>query len=214
MNDTLNTETPEQTEARIRSTGAQKALTLAPSVIGHVRGLILERSSGEAGIDVKVERTPLPTQKVDDADEAFAQLVDWVAYWAGEFKEPLPSTSRVWRAREDHIGFVAGTTEEGAGMLVRLQSLWLLARHDRIAAHDSAAVYFDDVRSIVFSLRAKYPTSPRPPRLVHPRPCPTCGEAAVHAEWRSGDLLDVEIKCEVCQATIEPTRVEIARWLS
>lgn len=212
-------ETPEQAEARVREVGARKALNAAADVIGHVRMLTLNVDGRtEAGIELRVESTPLHTEKVDAADEAFAQIVDWVTFWAAALGEELPSTARVWRARAEHVGFPAGTTERGARMLVRLQSLWLLTRLERIANSweeaDAARVFLDDIRTIVFTLRAHYPTSPRPQRLVHPRPCPGCGEAAVHAEWSSADVLDVVIACEVCEYRIEnPTAKEIAMWI-
>jgi len=213
MSESIDTETPEQAERRIRLLGSQKALALAPSVIGHVRGLILTSDGRtEAGEVIRTDRTPLHTGKVDDADEAFTQLVDWVSFWAETLNELPPTTTGLWRPREDVIGFPAATTAERATMTVRLQTMWLLARHERIALHPSAEEYQRDVMRIVFSLRATYPTTAIPERLVHPRPCPDCGEPAVHAEWKSGDETDVEIRCEVCGYEIEkPTPREISR---
>jgi uncharacterized Zn finger protein len=62
---------------------------------------------------------------------------------------------------------------------------------------------------------AKYPQAPRPQRAVIPRPCSTCGEHAVGATWRTADLLDVVVECEMCGQVYEPTdAMRTLGWLA
>lgn len=211
MNELL--ETDADRENRIRKMGAQKALGVAADVLAHVRALVTAGYASEGGVEVRVERTPLHTGRVDDADAAFVQLADWVEFWGEQFKAAYPRTTRTWRSGE-WMGFTAGTGPARARMQVQHFTLWLSARLEQIHIHPSGAEFEADVMRIVFSLRARYPMAPGPERLVHPRPCPECGEAGVHAWWRSGDVLDVQIRCEVCGHELAASPYEIERWLS
>lgn len=98
-------------------------------------------------------------------------------------------------------------------MLVRLQTMWLLGRHEQIAAHPTGATYLQDVAQFVFAINARYPSKEPRPKQVSPRPCPLCGEATVGAEWTSEDVLDVTVVCEHCGHQIDAKPSNILKWL-
>lgn len=233
MNPTIETPDAEAVEAEakaaahLRDMRSRKALGAAPGIIMHIRSLI-DGATGhtERGVELAEASTPLITQWVDDADDLYAQLLSWVSYWVDELHDQPPAAAPVaWRNFQDshrsagfadapQIGFRPGTTPDGAQILTRLQSMWLLTRADRIAAHSAAGVYQDDVARIVFALKGRYPTAPRPERSVSPRPCPACGEFAVSAEWIGEDVRDVLVKCENCGYEIPTVGSKVERWLS
>lgn len=219
--------------AHVRDLRARKALGIIPDVIFHIRTLI-EAAAGrsERGVEISVESTPLIAQWVDDSDELYANLVDWVGYWARQMETMPTATAAVaWRSFDDSHssignvdntvnGFKAGTTPAGARMLTRLQTMWLLGKNPQILLHPSASVYQDGITDIIYKLRSRYPTAPRPERLVSPRVCEVCGQPEMVAEWPedgSQDVHDVVIHCGGdlgCGRVIETTPKEIAKWLS
>jgi hypothetical protein len=106
----------------------------------------------------------------DASDELYAELVEWVVYWAGKLDgRRFPRTTAVaWRirhggrvARGEAYGFRAGTTVEGAALLTRLQTLWLLTRHDRIVAHPEGPGYVKFITETIWALRARFPMRER-----------------------------------------------------
>lgn len=212
-----------EAESRLRSDRTKKALGQASSLAAHLRRLVLETDGRtERGAEMPEAKTPLLTMKADDVDELYVRLLEWVGYWS-RFLEFMPTSTAVvawsrWnedQGQEQVIGFRAGTTAVGAGMLVSAQTMWLLIRHDQIALHPVAREYQDDVLQLVWGLRARYGLTPTRERLVAPRPCPECGEHAIRATWASEDVLDVEIGCEVCDFKPKAPRAsQIERWLS
>lgn len=209
--------------AVLRAERARRALQQAPEAAAHIRSL-LEPSDGrtERGAVFAVMTTPLHTGEADDADDLFARLVEWALFWADTLEvQPPASGVAAWQGWNEAAGetvvrgFKAGTTVEGARMLMRLQTLWLLTHHEKISGHESAEVYQDDVAELVRTVRGRYGLTAVRERMVRPRPCPTCGEAGVRAWWPTEDVLQVEIVCEFCHAPVEATRPsEMLRWVA
>src|SRR3712207_7745963 len=58
------------------------------------------------------------SQKIDDADEFYAQLIDWVTFWGAELDRPIPAAAHAARviANGEVQAFRAHTTPEGAGL--------------------------------------------------------------------------------------------------
>jgi hypothetical protein len=200
-------ETEEQKLARIRHLRAQRALRDAPGLIMYVRSLIDHTERGEVLAEYA---SPMRLTATDDADAFYTQLVDWVTNLAEQLDVAPPSTAMVasrnfQRAHQSAgftdgqvTGFRAGTTPEGAHMLVRLLTMWLLTHAERISGLPSAEEYETDVTGILWALRGRYPTAPRRRTDVTPRPCSLCGELSVGAEWFSADVHDVVVSCANC----------------
>lgn len=196
-------ETGEQRAARLQLWRAQDALRQAPEIAAYVRGLA---TSGrvEHGEVLSEFTSPLRLAPAAAADELYARILEWVAYFSEELQAPPPAFFPVaWVTQQKEQGFRAHTTAEGAGLLVRLQTMWLLVHGAQIKAHPAADAFQKDVIELVFTVRGKYPLSPRPERLVLPRACVVCGERAVRADWFSPDPLDVRVVCEVCGCELE-----------
>jgi hypothetical protein len=136
---------------------------------------------------------------VDESDAAYAQLLNWVAYWSETLHIAPPVTATyAWSNNREVQGFRAGVTPEGAAVLVRNSTMWLLLHQDKIERHQQAGAYFDDVAAIVWDLRKKFPRDGRGPRPVFPRPCPVCGDPSLGVEWRSEHLQDFIVVCSYC----------------
>ncbi len=136
---------------------------------------------------------------LDDSDSVYAQLVNWVDYWAERLSVAPPATLlAVWRNESDVQGFRGTVTPPGAGQLVGYLTTWLLIWHDEIAAHEFGRAYFDNVSTIIRSAQARYPRAPRGDRHVLPRPCSVCDHFAFGAEWASEDVADFVLRCEHC----------------
>jgi hypothetical protein len=103
-----------------------------------------------------------------------------------------------WSNEREVQGFRAGVTPDGAGLLVRNLTVWLLTHQDKIERHESAASYFEDVAEIVWDLRKKFPRVGRGTRPIFPRACPVCGSPSMGVEWQSEQLTDFTLVCAYC----------------
>lgn len=196
-------ETEEQAEARVRAFRAHQALEQAPELVAHLRALVDAGDRQEPGIVLPRESTPLRTEIADDADTIYAQLLDWVGYWADVLEKRPPTAAVVaWRLQRDAgvqtAGFRAGTTPEGAAMLTRLQTVWLHLHAEWISAHPSGPTFEDDVTTLIRSMRGRHRLVPVREKPVHPRVCLTCREPEVGAVWSSAVVTDVVVSCGHC----------------
>lgn len=224
-------------EALIRAEKCRRALTEAPTLVEHLRTLVLHSDGRtEPGIALRPERTPLLTGTTDAADEVFVVLLEWIEYWSEQLAiDPPMIAIAAWRTaggirREGPdvpAGFRAGTTPEMASSLVWGLAFWLLVNDDEIAAHPKAAIYHDEVSSLIWAQRAGSRLTKAPVRTTSPRPCPVCGEQTVQGEFfgssfdaatrRGDDLLDaiagVEVRCQTCLWTTKASATLMVKWL-
>lgn len=205
---TTLTDIDEQTELQLVAARARRRLLEAPGIIGWVRAQVTPAMGGaQDGMPRAASKTaplPLRADAVDDSDQAFARILDWVSYWAGLYEEQPPALIQThWRVAGEAQGFRAGVTAEGASALVRTATTWLLARQDRILLHEAARVYLDDVADIVWQIHQRYPTAPRAPRGVLDRPCPICDHFNFGAQWVGADVDDFQLSCSHCGHTEE-----------
>ncbi|QCR43429.1 hypothetical protein C1N91_07585 [Curtobacterium sp. SGAir0471] len=182
---------------------ARLRLNEAPGLIAYVRTLVVpagaQRSDGLPRPASKEAPAPLRVDAVDESDAAYAQLLHWVSYWSDELHIAPPVTATyAWADGREVQGFRAGVTPDGAAALVLNVTIWLLTHQDKIERHQHAGAYFDDVATIVWELRQKFPRDGRGPRPVIPRPCPVCGDASMGVEWQSEQLQDFTLTCTYC----------------
>lgn len=214
------TDTPEQTteatalaEAKMRQWQTKKALQAAPELAAYLRSLIARQERGEVLDELTA---PLRLQILEDADELYARLIEWVTFWHRLMETMPPATTAVaWRNIFDShnsidnvdatvIGFKAGVTPRGARDLVQLQTMWLLQRQHRIRLHPDHEAYEADIRELIGNMRGKYPIESRSEKPTYSRGCPLCGEYMVSAEWWSETASDVEVTCHNCGWEIPP----------
>jgi hypothetical protein len=197
-------------EALIRGERCRRALTEAPTLVEHLRTLVLHSDGRtEPGVEVLVERTPLLAGTTDAADEVYVLLLEWVAYWADALKVKPPMIAvAAWTTaggirREGPdvaAGFRAGTTPELASSLVWGLAFWLLVNDTEISAHPTAEIYQDEVASLIWAQRAGSRLTKAPVRTTSPRPCPVCGEHTVHGEFFGGTFDAAEKRGERLRA--------------
>ena len=201
------------------------ALSQAPELVAHMRSLMLPSDGRtERGVEQPIQRTPLLTGVVDDADTVYVSLLEWARYWFLEFRETRAPFARA-RAVTDLdspvsapevkvLGFHSGTTPEGARFLTGSVAGWLSGRLERIAESGPSRVFFEDVVSSVWGLRARHGLTRFRERPVTPRRCPDCGEAAVGAVWTSDKVTDVIVGCQMCGWFLPaPTPGQVVSWL-
>jgi hypothetical protein len=214
--------------AVLRDRRARRSLREAPGLVMYVRSVSIGGQS-ERGETLVEWSAPMRIAAADASDAVYAQLVDWVTYWAGVLEVAPPSSAVVasrnfqWAHKSAGfkdaavLGFKSGTTPEGAYLLVKLLTMWLLTHADRIVAvEDAGAVeaYQDDVSRLVRELRGQFPTAPRPQRDVVSRECPKCCVEAVGAEWGSEDVRDVRVFCGSCGFVVPvKTYARVLEWV-
>lgn len=182
---------------------ARQRLNEAPGLVAYVRTLVVpagvQRSDGLPRSASKEAPAPLRVDAVDEADSAYAQLLNWVSYWSEALHLTPPVTaSYAWGNDREAQGFRAGVTPDGAGLLIKNLTVWLLMHQDKIERHEHAGGYLEDVATIVWDLRRKFPRSGQGPRPVLPRPCPICGDESMGVEWQSEQLTDFMLVCAYC----------------
>ncbi|MCS6570310.1 hypothetical protein NYQ35_16005 [Curtobacterium flaccumfaciens pv. flaccumfaciens] len=182
---------------------ARKRLHEAPGLVAYVRTLMVpagaQRSDGQPRGGSKEPPAPFRIDAVDESDSVYAQLLNWIGYWSVELVIPAPVTATyAWSNEREVQGFRAGTTAEGAGILVQNLTTWLLLHQDKILRHQQAGEYFTDVSQIIRDLHGKFPRTSRGMRPVLPRPCPLCDEPEMGVDWSSDQLDDFTLTCNHC----------------
>jgi hypothetical protein len=208
----------DRTTLRFAAAQSARALNDAPHLVAHIRSLIVPSvsrpSDGMPRAASKEPPAPLRLEPTDDVDAVFAQLVDWVTYWAGALDRPQPPTARAGRINEagETQGLRGNITPESAEALTRILVNQLSAWEPDIHRHPAARDYYEDVTTIVRRASNRYPQAPRGQRPVSPRRCAVCDEHAVGAEWASEDARDVIVSCTNC-GNVTPVNARILEWL-
>jgi hypothetical protein len=201
MTDTI--ELDDETAYALAAVRARRRLTDAAGIIAYARALAIPSlgtmSDGMPRAASKEAPLPFRADAIDDTDDAYARLVQWVTNWADVLQvNPPPTIVVVWKRGDDEQGFRAEATPAGAGQLVQILVTWLLIRWDAILAHRGGEAFVEDIGDIFRPLFAKYPRAPRGQRRVLPRACPVCDRFALGAEWASEDVTDFVLRCEHC----------------
>ncbi|PZE89955.1 hypothetical protein [Curtobacterium sp. MCBD17_008] len=217
MTDTI--ELDDETALALAATRARRTLGDAPGLIAYARSLAIPSlgtmSDGMPRAASKEAPLPFRADAIDDTDDAYARLIQWVTNWSDRLQVNPPATVVVvWKRDGEEQGFRAEATPAGAGQLVQILVTWLLIRWEQILTDSAGPVFVDDVNDIFRTLFGKYPRAPRRPRDVNARQCPVCGEHAVGAVWLSEEVHDVRVQCEACSYEI-PTKTyrQVLDWI-
>lgn len=160
-----------------------------------------ERVSGGGG------EAPLPfrADPVDDCDDLWAALVEYVGEVAERLQETSPgAVGASWASSNGVRGIGAGVSGDQAYKAGYALIAWLIDRAPRVRD-----LHLDDTEQHLFGLIRKlsrrYVDAPPIERPEHRRLCTVCGEKAVLTDWVLGDA--GEASCRVCGATYQNERL-------
>jgi hypothetical protein len=160
-----NVETEAQAAARIRKMKTRKALETAPSLVAHLRRVMMPADGRtERGEWKLYQRTPLLTGVADAADELYVVLRGWAGEWARELGEVEP-VGEMWRngqtahASDEFkdaiaLGFRAGVSDARARRLVTRAAAFLCLHENAIGLLPFAATYQDEITELIWDLRS------------------------------------------------------------
>ena len=208
-------EQSERTEAEILEWRCSRALGEAAELAMHVRSLIVPgNGQGERGEEDPRERAPLRVTPTDAADHLFANLLLWLDYWCEELGQAMPvSASVAWSNYREVQGFRAGTSVEDASRLVGKVAGALLSMDVMIGRHPQGGVYHVEIVRLVGELRGQFPLEQRKQRPASARPCPTCKQFEVRADWWGVDKGDVEVRCSHCGWRADADYKALMAWI-
>lgn len=154
------------------------------------------------------EGSPLPFRDdpVDDCDDIWASLVEYVGEVAERLQDPAPAAvGASWAVQGSVRGIPAWLDADGAYKAGWTLVAWLVDRAERIHA-----LQLTDSETHLFGLTRKllkrYVDSPPLERPAHRRDCTVCGERAVVVDWVLGDAGEAE--CRACGAVYAPQGME------
>lgn len=187
----------------------EQHLDQLPVLLEHLRdraiplkaGSLDERVGGGGG------EAPLPfrTDPVDDCDDLWASLIEYVREVAERLQQPAPGAAgAAWATSNTVRGIPASMDADGAYRAAYALIAWLIDRAEKINALElraSEAHLFGLIRKLMG--RYVIPPIERP---VHRRTCTVCGERAVVVDWILGDA--GEAVCKVCGAVYAPQGME------
>jgi hypothetical protein len=211
--DTTSPIIDDDTVVDLASARARRRLTEAAELVEFIR---MRRTPSLAGVQDGMPRAaskeppaPLHVGALDESDQVYAELINWVEYWAEKLevaRQHLPLTMHVaWRNQDGPVGFRATATPPGAAALVQNLTTWLLIRHDQISTHPQSVTYFEEAARLVETAYSRFPLEARPARPHLRRPCMVCGEQAVTADWPLGAGPEsVSVWCESCAHVVTP----------
>lgn len=158
---------------------------------------LAEKVSGGGG------EAPLPfrADPVDDCDDLWASLVEFVGEVAERLQEPAPGAAGAsWGVQGSVRGIGAGVSGDQAYKAGFALIAWLIDRAGKVRD-----LHLVDTEQHLFGLIRKlarrYVDAPPIERPAHRRWCGVCGEKAVLVDWVLADA--GEASCRVCGATYE-----------
>lgn len=160
-------------------------------------GRFTERVSGGG------RKAPLPFRedRVDDCDDLWAALVEYIGEVGEKLGEPVPDAVRAsWGVSGAVRGVGGGVSADGVYRAGFSLIVWLIDRATRIRGLGLADSE-DHLFSLIRKLVKRYVDAPPVERPAHRRVCTVCGERAVTVAWLLGDAGVAE--CRVCGAVYE-----------
>lgn len=217
MNDT-EAVTPELT-LKMKQLRARNYLKQTPDLVAYILMQVRPSLGGGQGVRVDGgEKHPIPinARALEDANNTYAQLVNYTISHARALHVPAPASVLGWYAVDENCdGLPSWADEVTAAQLVKAVTDWLQQYTSRIAELQWADLYFDDVRTIIAPLFGRYPRAPRKP-IFAARDCSHCGKHSVIVDFddrRYVEEIDYEetivtVACTVCGYVVPAGIVE------
>lgn len=144
-------------------------------------------------------RLPYRVDPADDADELYSVLILFGREVAEKIggASPRALRERMWRGRTEPQGLPVCTPDEAftfSGEIVR----WLEACTHQIAHDETLHDAPDHLIDLIRKMRGRYPRAQPKFKTYRPRPCPTCGERALHATYEHS-ANEPTMRCDECR---------------
>ncbi|MGV8912225.1 MAG: hypothetical protein ACOH14_06355 [Rhodoglobus sp.] len=204
----MSVDTTELTP-RMKQLRARKHLEQAPTLIGHILTLVMPAggSGGDKVSGTRDPQMPLNAQALEDANDLYAQLVNFAVSHARALGVNPPGSTLGWSRRDqDCDGLPSWATAGDAAALTNDVTQWLIAGGDRIAKLKAAGNYFDDVRNLITPLYGRYPQAERVPAFAS-RECLVCGRRTVIVNF-ADDSDSVSVACAFCGWAVPDAGIE------
>ncbi|WP_291053687.1 hypothetical protein [Herbiconiux sp.] len=188
---------------------ARNDLHQAPQLLAHIRGQVvpsLESARGPRVSGTREAPIPLRPDPVDDADDLYAAVVNWIVSFARQTGTRPPATAIAFlKASTDAARLPSWARDQASAYTIMDDLVRWYEHHDlaMVTALPPLTVraWCEDIGAIVGSFRSRYPQAPRKPRQASKRVCPTCGERAVGTKFYAAG---VEVSCDHCGEVIPP----------
>jgi hypothetical protein len=182
---------------------ARNDLHQVPQLLAHIRGQVvpsLESARGPRVSGTREAPIPLRPDPVDDADDLYASVVNWIVSFARQTGTRPPATVIAFLKASTDAARLPSWARDQASAYTLADDLvrWYEAHELQIVTALpplTVKAWCEDIGAIVGSFRSRYPQADRKPRQARPRECPTCGEHAVVAVFYAAG---VEVSCAHC----------------
>lgn len=196
--------------AKLKQLRTKRHLQAAPDMVAHILTLVKPGIGGQGGDKVSGTReTPLPlnAQALEDANNLYAQLVNWAISHARALGVLPPSVALGWHRRdEDCDGFPSWAKISDAAALTNDIADWLVMGADKIEDLPAAGDYHEDIQTIFGPMLGRYQRAPRR-RTTSAETCDVCGRVTVVVNF-TDDGTDATVACTYCGHVIPPTAYE------
>jgi hypothetical protein len=194
---------------RMKQFRTRRHLEQTPDLVAHMLSLVAPQA-GTTKYAPRVSGSkdpglPLNARALEDANNLYAQLVNWAISHAHTLEVKPPSISLAWaRKQVDCDGFPSWATVSDAAELTFDIADWLVMGGEKISHTPSAEVYFDDVHDIVNPLYGRYQWA-QTRQVVSAVTCPVCDNRTVIVDF---DAEPLSVACTFCG---HPIRVELSQ---
>jgi hypothetical protein len=189
-------------------------LRQTPQLVAHIRAQVTPTVQA-AAYGAKVggtpeRRLPMREQAVEDADDLFSQLANWMLTFADVLHVTGPYATLPYRGEEDGATRLPPFALDQAGAHRAVENLveWYEKRELAIVTATApldVRAWIDDLTEYTGRLHGRYPDAPRKPRSAKPRVCPVCEERAVVATFLAAGA---EVACTHCGWTADEHEVD------
>lgn len=183
-----------------------------PDLIAHILPQVIPSmaiASGErvSGGGFKAP-LPLQAQALEDANDLYAQLMNWMISHARSngLRPPVLALGYA-RLDDDARGLPSWSTPATARDYVQSLADWY-GKHELVIAGGppaSVQAWVDDLGEMLRTLNGRYPQAPRRTQPAAPRPCEICEQREVRATWH-GET--VEVRCSACGWSVPDAEVQ------
>lgn len=182
---------------------ARHNLQQAPQLLAHIRSQVVPSMESARGPRVSGSREapiPLRPDPVDDADDLYAQLVNWIVSFARQTGVRPPASAVAFLNLDaDAVRLPSWARDQASAYTLADDLVRWYEQHETTIVSKlpplTVKAWCEDIGTIVGAFRSRYPQADRKPRQAKARECPTCGEHAMHAEFYAAG---VQVECAHC----------------